>query len=140
MQALRIQRKIQEEGGVGPSETRASLSLIGPLPTSSQPANRQATVPVSSLLGVSLPSAGRVFGGSSSQGGLPRNQPLPGPGIGALPSLFPRQQPTGLTLAVDEEFSATRRGMPSSSVAPIGLPMPSLVRPPQPTSHCDHPF
>jgi len=126
-QALRIQRKIQEEGsftsGGGPSDSRVSLARIGPLPPTALPANRLGATPTPSILGVSLPSAVGGIGNSRSQGGQ-RNQPMPGLGIGALPSLFPRQQPTGITLAVDEEFNASRRGAPSS-----GLPAQSLVRP-----------
>ena len=72
-------------------------------------------------MGVSLPSSSTL----SSQG---QRSQLPGlgGGVGMLPSLLPRQQqhPLGtMSLAVDEEFSGSRR--PPSSAGSL-FPMGSL--------------
>ena len=109
LQAQRIQRKIQEEGSAAaPSDSRVSLSSLGPAPPIVPGMNRQSLAPP--LLGVSMPGGG----GNGSFLGRPQHQQQPASGssggFGMLPSLglgLQRQQQrpaAGLPIAVDEEF------------------------------------
>ena len=114
LQAQRIQRKIQEEGSAAaPSDSRVSLSSLGPAPPIVPGMNRQSLAPP--LLGVSMPGGG----GNGSFLGRPQHQqqPASGPSGG-----FGMRPAAGLPIAVDEEFkgSASQQlpGVSSSTFQP----------------------